>query len=105
MPSSHQTTEENTSARKIESMMLRALATNGQKKVAKALGLSESTVSRWKEGDLYRMALSLVAMGLKAVPEDAEVIRREDLQALIHGHREWAESLSPDALIDRAAQE
>lgn len=99
------TAQQADAARKIEALMLQGLAANGQKNVAQALGLSESTVSRWKDGDLYKMALSLVAMGLKAVPADAEMIRREDLQALIHGHQEWAKSLSAAQLVSRASGE
>lgn len=81
-------------ARDNETAMLRALASAGQKRVAETLELSESTVSRWKEGDLEKTAKSLAAMGLKVVLADAETIEREDLDALIHGAKEWAASLS-----------
>lgn len=98
------TPEQAEKARKIESLLLQALANVGQKQVAEACGISESTVSRWKDGDLARTAASLVAMGLKVVPEDAETIRAEDLQALLHGHREWANSITSTSLINRAAE-
>lgn len=80
--------------RKNEAAMIRALASVGQKNVAELLGISEATVSRWKDGDLEKTAKSLAAMGLKVVPVDAETIEREDLDALIHGAKEWAASLS-----------
>ena len=86
-------------ARKNEAAMIRALASVGQKRVAEQLGISESTVCRWKDGDLEKTARSMAAMGLKVVPEDAEIIGREDLESLIHAAKEWAAGLSVDGLV------
>lgn len=99
IPDSHTIEQE---ARKIEALMLRHLAEAGQCRIAEALELSETKVSRWKDGELWNVAKALAALGLKAVPADAEVVRREDLAALVHGTQEWALSLNVDGLVERA---
>lgn len=59
----------NERARKNLQSILQALATVGQASVAEAIGVSESTVSRMKDGELERLAQLLAALGLKVVPE------------------------------------
>ncbi len=61
-------TEQAASARKINAVLLQRLASVGGRAVAESLGISESTVSRWKDGDLERMAQTLSVLGLKVVP-------------------------------------
>lgn len=55
-------------ARKNESVILQALATTGQSEVARAMGVAESTISRFKDGGIAQAAALLAHCGLKAVP-------------------------------------
>lgn len=55
-------------ARKNESVMLQALAATGQNTVALAMGVNESTISRFKDGGLAQAAQLLAHCGLKVVP-------------------------------------
>jgi len=57
-------------ARKNESAILQRLASAGQKAVADALDVSESTISRWKDGDVQRTAMLLAYLELQLVPTD-----------------------------------
>lgn len=58
-------------SRKTLSVILQALASVGQKPVADAIGKSEATVSRMKDGDLQSFSLLLTTIGLKPVPIEA----------------------------------
>ncbi len=55
-------------ARKNETAVLHALADTGQSAVASTLGVSESTVSRMKDGQLAAVCGLISACGLKVVP-------------------------------------
>ena len=55
-------------ARKNETAILQRLASTGQKTVAEALNVSESTISRWKDGDVERTAMLLAFLDLQLVP-------------------------------------
>lgn len=57
-------------AREFESLVLRQLASVGQKTIAAAFGVNESTVSRWKEGDIERWCKILALLDLQVVPGD-----------------------------------
>lgn len=59
MTASQLNPERDARAREFESLILNRLLSVGQKTVADAIGVSESTVSRWKEGEIER--------GLKAL--------------------------------------
>lgn len=52
---------------------MQRLASVGQKTVADAIGLSESTVSRWKEGDIERWCKVIALLDLQLVPASAVV--------------------------------
>ena len=69
-------------ARKNTSAILRGLASVGQVRVAEHLNLSESTVSRMKDGELDRLGALLAACGLKVVPQDAQTVDQELLRSL-----------------------
>lgn len=71
-------------SRKIETLLRNALAEVGQTRVADKMGVSESTVSRLKADDIERMALFIVALGLRVVDTDQRTISASDLQALKH---------------------
>lgn len=62
--------------------ILQALASVGQASAARALGVSESTVSRMKESELERFALLLAVLGLKAVSGDARCYEPQVIQAI-----------------------
>ena len=61
-------------ARKNERAVLHALAACGQRSVAEVSGISESRLSRMKDGGLEELCVALAAAGLKVVPADARVV-------------------------------
>ena len=61
---------------------MQRLVSVGQKTVADAIGLSESTVSRWKEGAIERWAKLFALLGLQVVPVSAVVVNAEYLRSL-----------------------
>lgn len=75
-------TELTASARKIEGAMRKQLAEIGQVRMADALDVNESTISRWKDNDIERIALQLAALGLKVVPESANVVTSQEAEAM-----------------------
>jgi len=71
------------SARKNERLILRSLASYGQAHVAQALDVSESTVSRWKDGEIARWAQCLAVLGLKVVPAEHLLCSPKMIEALL----------------------
>lgn len=69
--------------RKNFSMILRGLASVGQASVAKQLDVNESTVSRWKDGDIERFAKLLALVGLKVAPRHYRCYDEPTLQAML----------------------
>lgn len=69
-------------AREFEALILQRLVSVGQKSVADAISVNESTVSRWKEGDIERWCKVLALLGLKVVPESAMVVNAEYLNSV-----------------------
>lgn len=69
-------------ARKNSAAILRGLARVGQSTVSKALGVSESTVSRWKDEEIERIGRMLAACGLKAVSTEMRCYPPEEVNAL-----------------------
>lgn len=74
-------------ARKNERAILRGLARIGQAAVAAELGVSESTVSRLKEGEIERFSRLLALCGLKAVPLEMRCYPPEHVDWLLLGNR------------------
>jgi len=70
------------SARKIEHDILKRLASVGQARIAEQLGVNESTVSRWKDGDIARWARFLALLGLKTAPQAYRCYDEETLKAM-----------------------
>lgn len=68
--------------REFLSTVLQRLASVGQRTVAEGLGVSESTVSRMKEGELERLCRMLALLGLRLVPAEAKCHPPEYIQAL-----------------------
>ena len=70
------------SARKTETCLRNQLAEVGQAKMAERLGVSESTISRWKADQIEPLALQLTALGLKVVPIDAKMVTADETRAM-----------------------
>lgn len=86
---------------------MRALAKVGQRPTARALGVSDTKISRMKsDGEIAAIADFLTAIELKVVPIDARVIpegmkpyRPESIAALMQLAKERLQELeSPDQL-------
>lgn len=45
--------------------------------------MSESTISRWKDGDIDKTGLTLAVLGLKVVPSDESTIDPRRFAALV----------------------
>lgn len=55
-------------SRKNVQVVLQALAVTGQAEVARHMGVSESTVSRMKDGTIDQLGALMAHLGLKVVP-------------------------------------
>lgn len=74
-------------AREIETLILQRVACVSQKRLSIALkpkfeNCSESTVSRWNDGEYQKWAMALSVLGLRVVPDSAVVVTAEYLSAL-----------------------
>ncbi len=70
-------------ARKNLQGILQALSSIGQARVAEALGVSESTISRWKDsGELERLARLLAVLGQKNVGQDRQCVKPDEFHFL-----------------------
>ncbi|MCB2251811.1 transcriptional regulator [Pseudomonas chlororaphis] len=71
-------------AREIETLILQRVARASQKQLSIAMGsgFSETTVSRWNDGEYQKWAKALSFLGLRVVPESAVVVTAEYLSAL-----------------------
>ncbi|MCO7513737.1 transposase family protein [Pseudomonas guariconensis] len=69
-------------AREIETLILQRIARTSQKAIALQTGCSESTVSRWNDGEYQRWAQVLSLLDLRVVPSTAVVVTAEYLSAL-----------------------
>lgn len=69
-------------AREIETLILQRVARVSQKQIALEVDCSESTVSRWNDGEYQRWAKVMALLGLRAVPDTAVVVTAEYLSAL-----------------------
>lgn len=69
-------------AREIETLILQRVPRVSQKVIAVEADCSESTVSRWNDGEYQRWAKVLSVLGLRVVPDDAVVVTADYLSAL-----------------------
>ena len=74
--------EPNETARETETLILQRVLSVGQKEIARETGLSESTVSRWNEGEYARWAKVLSYLGLRVVPQSAMLVTPAYLHSL-----------------------
>ncbi|ENL4978275.1 transcriptional regulator [Salmonella enterica subsp. enterica serovar Texas] len=65
----------------MESLILNQLASVGQKPVADAIGIDESTISRWKGkgGHVEQFCRFLAELGIQLAPPGAVLVRRDYL--------------------------
>ena len=77
--------------RKIEALILQRLAERKATTIAAKIGCNESTISRWKNDDLPKLAKIFAILGLKVVSEDAQVIDYEHRRALMLMARDYLE--------------
>lgn len=70
-------------SRKIERTVLQALAEHGQARAAGLMGVSESAVSRMKDGQLELVAKLLASVGLKVVPAKYKCLDPVKAQAMV----------------------
>lgn len=69
-----------------------------QADVAKAVGVSETTVSRWETGKIANMKRSRIAALAKVLHIDPAIIM--DGEAISSDWMPWSKNLGPDVLID-----
>lgn len=81
-------------ARKNETLLLQRLASVGQTQLAAAIGVSESTVSRFKDGEFAKIAKLLAALGVKCVSSEYRCVDPKTMDTLLHGHKQWVNSIS-----------
>ncbi len=70
-------------SRKNERTVLQALARVSQSRVAEHMAVSESTVSRFKDGGIEQACLFLAACGLKVVPNEMQCFPQDKVHALL----------------------
>lgn len=72
--------------RETEALILQALARTSQKKLSLAMkpafDFSESTISRWNDGEYQKWARALSILGLRVVPQSARVVTEAYLHSL-----------------------
>ena len=71
------TTRNKRNAQKLESWLLNQIALRGATNVAKAIGVDKSSVTRWKEQFLPRMAMLLAVLEWGVVDEDMQRLAKE----------------------------
>ena len=69
-------------ARKNEAVILHGVHSVGLEAIAAAVGRDASTVSRWKDTELHRLAVLLAVCGLKVVPIEFRCAKPEVIEAL-----------------------
>jgi hypothetical protein len=69
-------------AQKNDNVIRRALQDVGQVRVAELMGLSQPTLSEWKNAHLSRITAMLAASGLRVVPCSARFYSEEHITAL-----------------------
>lgn len=74
--------EQDARAREFEGPDAEPTSVHRQKIVADAIGVSESTVSGWKEGGVERWCRALVLLGLRVIPSDVQCPPSQYIQAL-----------------------
>jgi hypothetical protein len=69
-------------ARKIQSLILQTLSSQGQGKVADMMGVNPSTITRIKDEKIEQLALFLASLGLKLVTNSSNLYDAPYIAAL-----------------------
>lgn len=77
----HSTSRNKCEARRIETWLLNQMALRGVTNIAKALGMDKSSITRWKESMVPKMALLLAELEYGVVDED---VARVSKQVALH---------------------
>ena len=85
--------------RKNERAVLQAFARVSQTKVAELMGVSDSTITRFKESGIEQACALLAACGLKVVPTDMQCFPQDKVHALLTLAKAHLENIEhPDQL-------
>lgn len=71
------TTRNKVQARRIESWLLNQIAIRGTTTVAKAMGMDKSSISKWKENMLPKVAMLLAVLEWGAVDDDIARVSKQ----------------------------
>lgn len=88
-------------SRKSHSAVLQRMQQPGtQAAIAVAMGVSESTISRFKSADIEQLCLLLSHLGLKVVPVEMQCFPADKVQALLTLARDHLAAIErPDQLV------
>jgi len=78
----HSTSRNKCEARRIETWLLNQMALRGVTNIAKALGVDKSSVTRWKESMVPKMAMLLAELQWGVVDEDMARLAKQVAQIL-----------------------
>jgi hypothetical protein len=84
-------------ARRIESALLQSLSRVGLDPVAEACGCDATTVGRWRDKELPRIAIFLALAGMKVVPKRMHHYRPETINAIYALAQERMDSIKSPA--------
>ncbi|EDQ9399946.1 lambda phage CII family protein [Salmonella enterica] len=87
-------------ANAITSSILNRIAIRGQRKVADALGINESQISRWKGDFIPKMAMLLAVLEWGVVDDDMARLAREVAAVLTKKNRPAATERSEQIQMD-----
>ena len=83
-------------SRKMQTRILRAIASQGQSNVADTLGVHATTVGRMckrkdngDDGEVEKVCNLLAAAGLKIVPQDYRMVKRSVLDSMLTINKEF----------------
>lgn len=78
----HSTSRNKCEARRIETWLLNQMALRGVTNIAKAIGVDKSSVTRWKESMVPKMAMLLAELQWGVVDDDMARLARQVAQIL-----------------------
>ncbi|WP_370622337.1 lambda phage CII family protein [Citrobacter portucalensis] len=87
-------------ARRIESWLLNQIALRGTTTVAKAMGMDKSSISKWKDVWVPKMAMLLAVLEWGVVDDDMARLAREVAAVLTKKNRPAATERSDQITMD-----
>ncbi|WP_313276567.1 CII family transcriptional regulator [Kosakonia cowanii] len=94
------TTRNKCEAQRIESWLLNQIAMRGTTAVAKAMGMDKSSISKWKENMLPKVAMLLAVLEWGVVDDDMARLAKEVAELLTKKKRPAATERSNQITID-----